>query len=37
MPLQERVMASQFKIRRGSMQWTDKRAKLLTELLGVLI
>lgn len=36
MPLQERVMTMQFNIRRKSMQWTDKRAKLLTEILAAM-
>jgi len=33
-PLQTRVMRQQFKIRKKSMWFTDKRAKLLQELLG---
>ncbi|KAF8530162.1 ABC protein [Hysterangium stoloniferum] len=33
-PIQERTMASQFKIRKGSMRWTDQRASLVQELLG---
>ena len=33
-PIQGRVMKTLFKIRRKTMQWTDKRAKLLQELLG---
>jgi ATP-binding cassette, subfamily C (CFTR/MRP), member 1 len=34
MPLQERLMAAQFKVRRSSTVWTDKRAKLLLETLS---
>ncbi|RXW24280.1 hypothetical protein EST38_g1589 [Candolleomyces aberdarensis] len=33
-PIQTRVMAHLFKYRESSMEWTDKRAKLLQELLG---
>jgi ABC-type multidrug transport system fused ATPase/permease subunit len=33
-PVQTRVMKSLFTIRKQSMAWTDKRAKLLQELLG---
>jgi ABC-type multidrug transport system fused ATPase/permease subunit len=33
-PVQTRVMQSLFTIRKKSMAWTDKRAKLLQELLG---
>ncbi|KAG8758519.1 hypothetical protein FRC14_008012 [Serendipita sp. 396] len=33
-PVQERAMTYQFKTRKGSMIWTDLRAKLLQELLG---
>jgi ABC transporter transmembrane region len=33
-PLQGKTMKSLFNIRRKSMVWTDKRAKLLQELLG---
>jgi ATP-binding cassette, subfamily C (CFTR/MRP), member 1 len=33
-PLQERIMAGQYKIRRGSVKWTDQRAKLLLEVLS---
>jgi ABC-type multidrug transport system fused ATPase/permease subunit len=33
-PVQTRVMKELFKMRRKSMRWTDKRAKLLQELLG---
>ena len=33
-PMQSRVMRTLFKTRRKTMQWTDKRAKLLQELLG---
>ncbi|KAI0321790.1 ABC protein [Amylostereum chailletii] len=34
-PIQERVMAVQFNVRKESTQWTDKRAKLLMEILGM--
>jgi hypothetical protein len=33
-PVQTRVMKRLFAIRKKSMAWTDKRAKLLQELLG---
>ncbi|KAF8258908.1 ABC transporter [Lactarius quietus] len=33
-PIQGKVMKILFQIRRKTMQWTDKRAKLLQELLG---
>ncbi|KAF7976598.1 hypothetical protein HWV62_6090 [Athelia sp. TMB] len=33
-PMQTVVMKRLFKLRQASMQWTDKRAKLLQELLG---
>ncbi|KII89764.1 hypothetical protein PLICRDRAFT_39929 [Plicaturopsis crispa FD-325 SS-3] len=33
-PLQTMVMSKLFDLRKRSMQWTDKRAKLLQELLG---
>ena len=33
-PAQTYVMNQLFRIRRKAMQWTDKRAKLLQELLG---
>lgn len=33
-PIQTRVMKSFVGLRQKSMQWTDKRAKLLQELLG---
>lgn len=33
-PVQTLVMKKLFKLRQSSMQWTDKRAKLLQELLG---
>jgi ABC-type multidrug transport system fused ATPase/permease subunit len=33
-PVQGKIMKSLFKIRRKTMVWTDKRAKLLQELLG---
>ena len=32
--IQGRIMKTLFKTRRKTMQWTDKRAKLLQELLG---
>jgi len=34
MPIQAKIMKSLFQSRRKTMQWTDKRAKLLQELLG---
>jgi uncharacterized protein (DUF697 family) len=33
-PIQAFSMKQMFKMRQNSMQWTDKRAKLLQELLG---
>lgn len=33
-PIQTQVMKRLFALRRDSMEWTDKRAKLLQELLG---
>ncbi|KAF9565380.1 ABC protein, partial [Agrocybe pediades] len=33
-PLQERAMAQQFRIRKGLMKYTDRRAKILVEVLG---
>ncbi|KAH9068488.1 ABC transporter [Lactarius deliciosus] len=33
-PIQGKIMKSFFSIRRKTMEWTDKRAKLLQELLG---
>ena len=33
-PIQAKVMKKLFQIRRKTMVWTDKRAKLLQELLG---
>jgi len=33
-PLQGKIMKALFSIRRKTMVWTDKRAKLLQELLG---
>lgn len=33
-PIQTRVMQHLFLYRRKSMEWTDRRAKLLQELLG---
>lgn len=35
MPTQERIMTAQFKIRGSAMQWTDKRAKILLEILSM--
>jgi len=35
-PVQERAMTLQFTTRKGSMVWTDLRAKLLQELLGAM-
>lgn len=35
-PLQQRVMAVQFKIRRKSNIWTDQRAKTILEVLGAM-
>jgi ABC-type multidrug transport system fused ATPase/permease subunit len=34
MPIQAKIMKSLFQSRQKTMQWTDKRAKLLQELLG---
>lgn len=33
-PLQQRLMAVQFKIRKNANVWTDQRAKTLLEVLG---
>ncbi len=33
-PIQGKIMKSLFRTRRKTMEWTDKRAKLLQELLG---
>ena len=33
-PIQSKFMKSLFRTRRKTMEWTDKRAKLLQELLG---
>jgi uncharacterized protein (DUF697 family) len=33
-PIQGKIMRTLFQIRRKTMEWTDKRAKLLQELLG---
>jgi hypothetical protein len=33
-PVQRLIMGAQFKIRKASVAWTDKRAKLLLEILG---
>ncbi|KAJ7175120.1 ABC protein [Mycena crocata] len=35
-PLQERMMAGQFALRRGSMKWTDARAGAVLEVLGAM-
>ncbi|KZP03122.1 hypothetical protein FIBSPDRAFT_1055460 [Athelia psychrophila] len=35
-PLQRQIMAVQLRVRKASMQWTDKRAKLLVEVLGAM-
>ncbi|KAL0954603.1 hypothetical protein HGRIS_003563 [Hohenbuehelia grisea] len=35
-PIQERVMAHQFRVRRESMKFTDRRAKTLLEVLGAM-
>ncbi|KAF8896584.1 P-loop containing nucleoside triphosphate hydrolase protein [Infundibulicybe gibba] len=35
-PIQERVMAHQFKVRQKSMKFTDQRAKTLLEVLGAM-
>ncbi|KAJ7086329.1 ABC protein [Mycena belliarum] len=35
-PLQERMMANQFLLRRASMQWTDARAGVVLEVLGAM-
>ncbi|KAG1865922.1 ABC protein, partial [Suillus subalutaceus] len=35
-PLQQRLMALQYRIRLGSMKWTDQRAKVLLEVLGAI-
>lgn len=34
---QRYIMSRQFKIRKASIAWTDKRAKLLLEILGALV
>lgn len=34
-PIQERVMATQLRVRKKSMGFTDKRAKALLEVLGM--
>lgn len=34
-PLQQRIMSIQFKMRKKSMKWTDQRARLLIEVLGM--
>ena len=33
-PLQERVMSFQFRTGKKSLRWTDKRAKIILEVLG---
>ncbi|KAJ7708108.1 P-loop containing nucleoside triphosphate hydrolase protein [Mycena rosella] len=35
-PIQERMMARQFALRRGSMRWTDARARAVLEVLGAM-
>ncbi|KAG1747098.1 ABC protein [Suillus paluster] len=35
-PIQERLMTLQHRIRLGSMKWTDQRAKVLLEVLGAM-
>jgi hypothetical protein len=35
-PIQEQVMALQFRVGRKFMRWTDQRAKLLLEVLGAM-
>ncbi|KDQ57350.1 hypothetical protein JAAARDRAFT_194496 [Jaapia argillacea MUCL 33604] len=35
-PIQERVMAYQFHVRKHSMKWTDQRAQVLLEILGAM-
>ncbi|KAJ6518372.1 ABC protein [Mycena vulgaris] len=35
-PIQERIMANQFALRRGSMLWTDARAQAVGEVLGAM-
>ncbi|TBU32613.1 P-loop containing nucleoside triphosphate hydrolase protein [Dichomitus squalens] len=35
-PLQERVMSFQFRTSKGSLRWTDKRAKIILEVLGAM-
>ncbi|KZP16437.1 ABC protein [Athelia psychrophila] len=35
-PLQRQIMSVQLRVRKASMQWTDKRAKLLVEVLGAM-
>ncbi|KAJ7097441.1 ABC protein [Mycena epipterygia] len=35
-PLQERIMANQFLLRRGSMRFTDQRARVVLEVLGAM-
>lgn len=34
-PLQERVMSFQFQIRKKANVWTDQRAKIILEVLGM--
>jgi ATP-binding cassette subfamily C (CFTR/MRP) protein 1 len=34
-PIQQRLMALQHRVRLVSMKWTDKRAKVLLEVLGM--
>ncbi|KAI0360038.1 ABC protein [Trametes cingulata] len=35
-PIQERVMSFQFKVGKRSLKWTDKRAKIILEVLGAM-
>ncbi|KAJ7120034.1 ABC protein [Mycena epipterygia] len=35
-PIQERIMTSQFRLRRGSMKFTDSRARVVLEVLGAM-
>ena len=35
-PLQERLMSVQMKIRKRANQWTDQRAKIILEVLGAM-
>ncbi|KAI0768143.1 ABC protein [Trametes elegans] len=35
-PIQERVMSFQFRVGKNSLKWTDKRAKIILEVLGAM-